>query len=86
METDDQGRAPLTGIVWHFCQEAERTPLPPRHAEQAWRLRWFGLFGCVAAKAFAASLLEMQGPVGADGSTPASHEVEGDFRHAGDSG
>ena len=32
-------------------------------------------------KAFAASLLEMQGPVGADGSTPASHEVEGDFRH-----
>ena len=53
-----------------------------KRAEQAWRL-WFGLFGCAAAKAFAASLLEMQGPVGADGSTPASHKVEGDFHHAG---
>ena len=35
------------------------------------------LFGCAAAKDFAASLLEMQGSAGVDGVTPASHEVEG---------
>ena len=59
-----------------------KTALMRKRAEQAWRMRWCGLFGCAAAKAFAASLLELQGSVGADGDT-LSHEVEGDFRHAG---
>ena len=54
-----------------------------RRVEQAWRMRWSWLLGCAAAKAVAASLLEMQGCVGTDGASPAGHEVEGDFRYAG---
>ena len=54
------------------------TVLMRKRAEQAWRMRWCGLFGCAAAKAFAASLLE-QRSMRVDGVTPASHEVEGDF-------
>ena len=42
-----------------------------------------GYLECAAAKAFAASLLELHSVVGVDGMTPAAHEVEGDFRHAG---
>ena len=41
------------------------------------------LFGCAAAKAVAASCLEMQECVCRDGASPAGLEVEGDFRHAG---
>ena len=49
-----------------------------RRVEEAWRLRW----GCTAARAVAASLLELPSAQGADGDTPASHEVERDHRHA----
>ena len=38
--------------------------------------------GCAAARAFAASLLELRSSAGADGPTPLSHEVEG-FRGVG---
>ena len=58
------------------------TALMRKRAEQAWRLRWCGIFGCAAAKAFAASLLKLHGAVGVDGMTPATHEVEGDFCYA----
>ena len=32
-----------------------------RRAEQAWRMRWMSILGCSAAKAFASSLLNLQG-------------------------
>ena len=47
-----------------------------RRVEQAWRLRWGSLLACTAARAVAASLLELPCAHGADGDTPASHEVE----------
>ena len=50
-----------------------------RRAEQAWRMRWMSILGCSAAKAFASSLLNLKAG-GADGETPCSHEVMGDFR------
>ena len=52
------------------------TPLMQRRVEQAWECDGSWLFGCAAAKAVAASLLEMQGCV-TDGASPAGHEVEG---------
>ena len=54
-----------------------------RRAEQAWRLRWDTLLSCTAARAVADTFLELPGSVGADGDTPASHEVERDFAFAG---
>ena len=51
--------------------------------EQAWRLRWGSLLSCIAARAVATIPLELLGVLGADGDTPASHEVERDFGHAG---
>ena len=41
------------------CARSE-TACMRKRAEQAWRLRWCGPFGCAAAQAFAASLLELQ--------------------------
>ena len=57
-----------------------------RRTEQAWRLRWQALLSCTAAKAFAASLLELRGGQGADGDVPWAHEVENTFKYAGLSG
>ena len=54
-----------------------------RPAEQAWRLRWGAFLCCTAARAVADTFLELPGSVGADGDTPASHEVERDFAFAG---
>ena len=51
--------------------------------EQAWRLRWFSILSCAAARAFAASLLEFRGGHGVDGLTPPDHEVERYQHHAG---
>ena len=59
------------------------SPLMRRRMEQAWRLRWYGILSCAAARAFGASLLELRGGHGADGSVPPSHEVERDQHHAG---
>ena len=53
-----------------------------KRAEQAWRMRWCCLLACVAARAFAASLLERRGPGGADGETPSVHHVVNDWRFA----
>ena len=52
-----------------------------RRVQQAWRMRWQAILSCSAAKAFAASLLEMRGGWGADGDTPPSHEVESTHRY-----
>ena len=43
-------------------------------------MRWMSILGCSAAKAFASSLLNQLEAGGADGETPCSHEVMGDFR------
>ena len=59
------------------------TALMKRRVEQAWRLRWCSILCCAAAKAFAASLLELRPAWGSDGEAPLSHEVVGDFRYAG---
>ena len=40
-----------------------------RRVEQAWRLRWGSLLACTAARAVAASLLELPFAQGADGDT-----------------
>ena len=39
-------------------------PLLRQRMEQAWRLRWFSILSCAAARAFAASLLELRGSMG----------------------
>ena len=54
-----------------------------RRMEQAWRLRWFSILSCAAARAFAASLLDLRGGHGVDGHTLPDHEVERDQHHAG---
>ena len=53
----------------------QEIPLMRKRAEQAWRMRW----AAIAARA-ASSLLNVQSPVGADGDTPPTHEVERDHR------
>ena len=58
-------------------------PILKKRAEQAWRLRWGAILGCAAARAFAASLLELRSGGGADGDVPSTHEVVNDHRHAG---
>ena len=50
--------------------------LTQRRVEQAWRLRWYAIISCAAAKSFAASLLGWRGGHGSDGLAPPSHEVE----------
>ena len=40
-----------------------------RRVQQAWRMRWRTILSCSAAKAFAASLLELRGGSGVDGDT-----------------
>ena len=52
-------------------------------AEQAWRLRWASPLACSAARAFAASLLNLRVGGGADGNVPRTHEVVHEFRHEG---
>ena len=47
--------------------------------EQAWRLRWGSLLACTTARAVVSSLLGLPSARGADGDTPASHDVERDY-------
>ena len=54
-----------------------------KRAEQAWRMRWGAIVSCTSARAVASSLLNVQSPVGADGDTPPTHEVERDHRFSG---
>ena len=45
----------------------------------AWRARWASLLACTVARAVASSFLELPQASGADGETPALHEVERDL-------
>ena len=51
-----------------------------QRVQQAWCSRWQAILSCAAAKAFARSLLELREAVGADGDTPASHDVLRNFQ------
>ena len=62
------------------ARSRREVPLLRKRVEQAWRLRWGAILGCAAARAVAASLLELRGSPGADGECPPSHEVVGDHR------
>ena len=46
-----------------------------QRVQQAWRSRWQANLSCAAANAFVRSLLELRAAAGADGDTPASHDV-----------
>ena len=58
-------------------------PLLRRRVEQAWRMRWWSILSCTAARALALSLVDSWGGVGADGALPAAHEVEAEQAFAG---
>ena len=58
-------------------------PILKRRAEQAWRMRWGAILSCAAARAFAASLLELKHGGGVDGDVPSTHDVVNDFRYTG---
>ena len=51
------------------------TPVMRRRVEQAWRMRWGAMLACTAARAFAASLLNLRLGGGADGEVPTTQEV-----------
>ena len=65
------------------AQSRNETRLMRRRVEQAWRLRWWAMLSCAAARAFAASLLGMRSSRGSDGVSPLSDEVVHDHRYAG---
>ena len=58
-------------------------PVLVKRAEQAWRLRWFSMLACTAARAFAGSLLDRRLALGVDGVSPSVHDVVGEARFAG---
>ena len=58
-------------------------PLLRKRVEHAWRMRWWSILSCTAARALAASLVDSWGGVGADGGFPAAHEVEAEQAFAG---
>ena len=73
----------------HFCPSwpklvlDRKFPLMRKRAEQAWRMRWGAIVSCTSARAVASSLLNVQSPVGVDGDTLPTHEVERDHRFSG---
>ena len=54
-------------------QARSEPPLLRKRVEQAWRLRWWSILSCTAARALASSLVDKWGGVGADGDLPAAH-------------
>ena len=75
--------------TWSFlaqlakAKSRQETLLLQKRAEQAWRLRWAGIFACATAKAVATSLLELKVAHGSDGDIPSCSEVVGDHRYDG---
>ena len=59
------------------------TPVMRRRVEQAWRMRWGAMLACTAARAFAASLLNLRLGGGVDGEVPTTQEVVNEARYAG---
>ena len=73
-------------LVLSLLAKAQARSEPPtlkRRVEQAWRMRWGAILSCAAARAFAASLLELKHGGGVDGDVPSTHDVVNDFRHTG---
>ena len=56
-------------LLAEACARSEPL-LTRRRMEQVWRLRWFSILSRAAARAFAASLLDLHGGDGADGHAP----------------
>ena len=67
------------GLNQTFAKSRHELHILRRRVEQAWRSRWQAVLSCAATKAFARSLLELRTSAGADGDTPASHDVFRDF-------
>ena len=65
-------------LVRLLARARARSRLMQRRVEQAWRLRWYAIISCAAAKSLAASLLGWRGEHGSDGFPLPSHEVERD--------
>ena len=82
---------PRSQPVWWFLPERledgglrrSEPPILKKRAEQAWRLIWGAILACAAARAVAASLLQLRYGSGTDGDVPSTHEVVNDLRHAG---
>ena len=76
--------------TWAFLSQLARAKarhephILRQRVQQAWCSRWQAILSCTAAKAFARSLLESRAAVGADGDTPASHEVLRCFQGPGE--
>ena len=72
-------------FIRQFAKARARSkpPVLVKRAEQAWRLRWFSMFACTAARAFAGSLLDRRLTLGVDGVSPSVHDVVGEARFAG---
>ena len=85
MEVGGRWSSETRSFLAHLAKARSRreVPLLRKRVEQAWRLRWGAILGCAAARAVAASLLELRGSPGADGECPPSHEVVGDHRYDG---
>jgi hypothetical protein len=76
-----------SSVAWEFVRLLARSKARGeperlrRGAEQAWRRRWVGLLACAAARAFAASLLELAEECGPDGDAPSTEVVLEDARY-----
>ena len=76
--------------TWAFLSQLARAKarhephILRQRVQQAWCSRWQAILSCTAAKAFARSLLESRAAVGADGDTPASHDVLRCFQGPGE--
>ena len=75
-----------TRTFWSLLAKAKarsETPVMRRRVEQAWRMRWDAMLACTAARAFAASLLNLRLGGGVDGEVPTAQEVVNEARYAG---
>ena len=70
-------------FIRQLAKARSEPPVLVRRAEQAWRLRWFSMLACTAARAFAGSLLDRRLALGVDGVPPSVHDVVGEARFAG---
>ena len=86
VEVGGRWSAETSGFVGALARAESRcaVPLMRKRAEWSWRLRWGSILSCAAARAVAASLLEVpRASNGADGEVPHLHEVERDLHVAG---
>ena len=71
LATETGGRWSLEtrGFLRALARDRARSepPLLRKRVEQAWRMRWWSILSCTAARALALSLVDSWGGVGADG-------------------